>query len=456
MAALSPEELRRIDAWWRAANYLSVGQIYLLDNPLLREPLAPRARQAPAARALGHHPRAELRLRPPQPRHPRPRPRGHLRDRPRPRRARARGQRLSGRHLQRGLSAHRPRRRRHARSCSASSPSRAASPATSPPRPPARSTRAASSATRSRTPTGPRSTTPTCSCAAWSATARPRPGRWRPAGTRTSSSTRWATGPCSRYCTSTATRSPTRPSSRASRATSFASLLEGYGYAPRFLEGSEPEAMHEGMAALLDEVMDEIASIQQRRSRRQNRWTPALADDRPRHAEGLDGPARGRWRAHGGHVPRPPGSARGACRPPRAPRPCSSSGCAATGPRSSSTSAAPPGASCWPHRPTGERRMSANPHTNGGLLLRDLNLPDWRDYGVDVPAAGDDVLGGHARARDLVARRRARSTPTSATSASSAPTRRCPTGSTRSSRPPSASGKQPSRTTTSTWPATAA
>uniref|UniRef100_UPI003F95A5FD hypothetical protein n=1 Tax=Rhodoblastus sp. TaxID=1962975 RepID=UPI003F95A5FD len=36
---LSPEELRLIDSWWRAANYLSVGQIYLLDNPLLREPL---------------------------------------------------------------------------------------------------------------------------------------------------------------------------------------------------------------------------------------------------------------------------------------------------------------------------------------------------------------------------------------------------------------------------------
>jgi phosphoketolase len=41
------------DAWWRAANYLSVGQIYLLDNPLLREPLR-RARQAAAARPLGH------------------------------------------------------------------------------------------------------------------------------------------------------------------------------------------------------------------------------------------------------------------------------------------------------------------------------------------------------------------------------------------------------------------
>ena len=38
---LSAEELRLLDAYWRAANYLSVGQIYLLDNPLLREPLAP-------------------------------------------------------------------------------------------------------------------------------------------------------------------------------------------------------------------------------------------------------------------------------------------------------------------------------------------------------------------------------------------------------------------------------
>ena len=36
---LTEEELRRMDAYWRAANYLSVGQIYLLDNPLLREPL---------------------------------------------------------------------------------------------------------------------------------------------------------------------------------------------------------------------------------------------------------------------------------------------------------------------------------------------------------------------------------------------------------------------------------
>lgn len=48
---LSAEELRRIDAYWRAANYLSVGQIYLLDNPLLREPLR---REHVKPRLLGH------------------------------------------------------------------------------------------------------------------------------------------------------------------------------------------------------------------------------------------------------------------------------------------------------------------------------------------------------------------------------------------------------------------
>ena len=37
---LSPEQLRNIDAYWRAANYLAVGQIYLYDNPLLKRPLA--------------------------------------------------------------------------------------------------------------------------------------------------------------------------------------------------------------------------------------------------------------------------------------------------------------------------------------------------------------------------------------------------------------------------------
>ena len=67
---LSAEELARLDACWRAANYLSVGQIYLLDNPLLREPLA---LEHVKPRLLGHWgttPGPELHLRAPEPRDP--------------------------------------------------------------------------------------------------------------------------------------------------------------------------------------------------------------------------------------------------------------------------------------------------------------------------------------------------------------------------------------------------
>ncbi|MBK5238778.1 MAG: phosphoketolase, partial [Actinomycetales bacterium] len=48
---LTPDQLKNIHAWWRAANYLSVGQIYLMDNPLLREPLLPEHIKP---RLLGH------------------------------------------------------------------------------------------------------------------------------------------------------------------------------------------------------------------------------------------------------------------------------------------------------------------------------------------------------------------------------------------------------------------
>ena len=57
MTTLTDDELRDLDAWWRAANYLSVGQIYLLDNPLLAAAARARGHQAPAARPLGHHAR---------------------------------------------------------------------------------------------------------------------------------------------------------------------------------------------------------------------------------------------------------------------------------------------------------------------------------------------------------------------------------------------------------------
>ena len=66
---LSEVELDALDAYWRAANYLSVGQIYLMGNPLLREPLRP---EHVKPRLLGHWgttPGLNLALRPPQPGH---------------------------------------------------------------------------------------------------------------------------------------------------------------------------------------------------------------------------------------------------------------------------------------------------------------------------------------------------------------------------------------------------
>ena len=133
---LDTDELRLIDAWWRAANYLSVGQIYLLDNPLLREPLSP---QHVKPRLLGHWgttPGLNMHLRAPQPGDPGPRPRRDLRHRARARRSGHRRQRLPGGHLQRGLPAASAATSRACAACSASSRFRAASRATSRPRPP--------------------------------------------------------------------------------------------------------------------------------------------------------------------------------------------------------------------------------------------------------------------------------------------------------------------------------
>ena len=59
---LTPDLLHKMNAYWRAANYLSVGQIYLYDNPLLKGAAETVAREAPGGRALGHHAGPELHL----------------------------------------------------------------------------------------------------------------------------------------------------------------------------------------------------------------------------------------------------------------------------------------------------------------------------------------------------------------------------------------------------------
>ena len=90
-------------------------------------------------------------------------------------------------------------------------------------------------------------------------------------------------------------------------------------------------------------------------------------------------------------------------------------------------------------RPAGDRRMGANPHANGGALLRDLELPDFRDYAVDVPAPATSSARPTRVLGALPARRDAPRTA-QRTSGSSGPTRRRRTGSAPSSRSPTAPG----------------
>jgi xylulose-5-phosphate/fructose-6-phosphate phosphoketolase len=177
------------------------------------------------------------------------------------------------------------------------------------------------------------------------------------------------------------------------------SLLQGYGYAPRFVEGSDPEEMHELMAATLDEVLDAIAAIQQG-ARRQNDasrppW-PMIVLRTPKGWTGpkeVDGlPVEGTWRAHQVPLaavrtnPEHLAQLESWLRSYRPEELFDDSGAV----RPEITRLAP----------EGELRMSANPHTNGGLLLRDLELPDFDGYAVEVKAPATTsseatrVLGG--------------------------------------------------------------
>jgi xylulose-5-phosphate/fructose-6-phosphate phosphoketolase len=164
------------------------------------------------------------------------------------------------------------------------------------------------------------------------------------------------------------------------------SLLEGYGYAPRFVEGDQPEKMHQLMAATLDEVTAEIAEIQ-RRAREDGeserpRW-PMIVLRTPKGWTGpkqVDGlPAEGSWRSHQVPLADVKGNPEHLAQLEewlRSYRPqelFDEHGAL----RSELAALAP----------EGERRMGANPHANGGVLLRELELPDFREYAVEVPAA---------------------------------------------------------------------
>jgi xylulose-5-phosphate/fructose-6-phosphate phosphoketolase len=163
-------------------------------------------------------------------------------------------------------------------------------------------------------------------------------------------------------------------------------LMRGYGYTPHFVEGDDPARMHELMALTLDLVIGEIKDIQadaRKNGFRKRPLWPMIVFKSPKGWTGpkeVDGQkTEGSWRSHQvpmadmgkpGHVqiletwmksyrPEELFDKSGRLIPELAELP-----------------------------PKGEKRMSANPHTNGGLLLKDLKMPDFRDYAVAVPGPG--------------------------------------------------------------------
>jgi len=164
-------------------------------------------------------------------------------------------------------------------------------------------------------------------------------------------------------------------------------LFKGYGYAPLIVEGHEPRAMHRDMAAALDLCMARIRAIQRdaRRSGVTSRpaWPLIILRSLkgwtgPREVDGLK--TEGFWRSH--QVPladlQSESHLRQLERWLRSYRPetlFDESGCLRPALRALA--------------PDGDRRMSANPHANGGLLYQPLVLPEMKDYALDVPAPGE-------------------------------------------------------------------
>lgn len=163
-------------------------------------------------------------------------------------------------------------------------------------------------------------------------------------------------------------------------------FFEGMGYKPHFVEGHDPELVHQQLAAVLDEATAEIKSIwadaRENGTTKRPAW-PMIVFRTPKGwtcpAE-IDGKkCEDYWRSH--QVPMGDMDKEehirileGWMKSYRPEELFDEEG------RFKSEFAE--------LAPVGEKRMSANPHANGGLLLRDLRLPDFRDYAVDVPSPG--------------------------------------------------------------------
>jgi xylulose-5-phosphate/fructose-6-phosphate phosphoketolase len=165
-------------------------------------------------------------------------------------------------------------------------------------------------------------------------------------------------------------------------------LLRGYGWTPYYVEGHEPELMHQAMALALDDAVENILAIQHN-ARTQNeparpRW-PLIVLRSPKGWTGpkeVDGqPNEGSFRAH--QVP----LAVSAEAPPEHLAQLEA-WLRSYKPEELFDTAGRLLPELAELAPRGDRRMGANPHANGGLLLQPLHLPDFADYAVAVPAPG--------------------------------------------------------------------
>jgi xylulose-5-phosphate/fructose-6-phosphate phosphoketolase len=167
----------------------------------------------------------------------------------------------------------------------------------------------------------------------------------------------------------------------------LSSLFTGYGHKPYFVVGDDPETMHRLMAATLDTVLGEIQTIQ--REARANGFTrrpqwPMIVLRTPKGWTGpkmVDGlPAENSFRSH--QVP----LAELATKPEHLKM--LEEWMLSYRPEELFDESGKLIAGLAELAPKGERRMGANPHANGGLLLKELKLPDFQDYAVDVSRPG--------------------------------------------------------------------
>ena len=168
-------------------------------------------------------------------------------------------------------------------------------------------------------------------------------------------------------------------------------LLRGYGWTPYFVSGHDPALMHEAMAATLDAAIEQIRKIRHEARTQQTsvrpRW-PMIVLESPKGWTGprtVDGKqVEDTFRSH--QVPLHP-----AANP--AHLQLLEDWLRSYRPQELFDELGRLNPDVAELSPRGTRRMGANPHTNGGKLLRDLRMPDYRDYAVDVPTHGTPGAG---------------------------------------------------------------